>query len=229
MPERIVAAARDLLTISGQGFKDAFLFEHSLRVMRLSRRLAEVSEYRAKSPDAAALELAALFHDAGWALQFSQGRVERWQLLNRPTNDVQRELGAVVLLERIGDLSPAKTARLAAEAIRQCNDRNTSLVEARILADAESLDEIGLIYLLRQYRLYQADGRSLEQLLTTWQRRREYRYWDARLQDGFRSDAAREIARRRVQRAEAFVAELSHEHAGDDIAAPAETSSGPAP
>ncbi|TWT45336.1 HD domain protein [Phycisphaerae bacterium RAS1] len=216
-PDRVLSAARDLLTVAGQGFKDPFLYEHSLRVMRLAQRLAVLPEYQGRLGDPAALELAALFHDAGWALQFGQGRVDRWQLLNRPTSDVQRELGAVVMLERVGDLVPSRTARLAAEAIRQCNDRGATLAEARVLADAESLDEIGLMYLLRQFRFYQADGRSIEQLLTTWQRQREYRYWDARLQDGFRSDAAREIARRRVTEVESFIAALSREHGGEDV------------
>jgi hypothetical protein len=167
--------------------------------------------------DRAALAVAALFHDAGWVLEYHQGRCERGQLLTRPTNDLQRELGAAMLLEEAGPLLPAPIARLAADAIRQCNDRRTRLLEAILLAEAEALDEVGVIYVLRQFRQYQAEGRPLQQLADTWRRQQEYHYWDVRLNHSFRFETTRELARQRLAAVDAFMAALDRDLRGEDV------------
>ncbi len=216
--ERVVPLAKQLLVLPmGDTRQDFWLWEHSERVMHLTQELAGLPEISGKSPDATALAAAALFHDAGWIIEFHRGGLERWQLLARPTNDLQRELGALALLEEAGPLLPAPTARLAAEAIRQCNRRGTDLLEARLLAEAEALDEMGMIYVLRQFRQYQAEGRPLRQLVDSWQRQKEYRYWEVRLTNTFRYEATRELARRRLESVEAFMAALARDLAGEDV------------
>jgi hypothetical protein len=166
-----------------------------------------------------ALPAAALFHDAGWAVQVKQGRAERSQVLGRPTNDIQRELGAGMMQEQIGHLLPAAALRIAGDAIRQCNDREATLIEARLLADADNLDEFGVLNVLRQFRQYQSEGRSVEQLLASWARQHEYRYWDARLNDGFHFETTRELARRRLAAVELFMSALARDHSGLDVQA----------
>ena len=110
--------------------------------------------------------------------------------------------------------------RVAGDAIRQCSDRETTLPEARVLADADNLDDVGVLYVLRQFRQHQADGRSLEQLITSWSRQQEYRYWDARLNDGFHFErdarAGRSVASAAVEQ---FMSALGRDHAGLDVQA----------
>lgn len=216
--DRVVPLARQLLVLPmGESRRDAWLWEHSERVMRLAGMIADLPELAGREIDRTALAAAALFHDAGWIPEFHQGRFERWQLLTRPTNDIQRELGAAMLLEEAGPLLPAPTARRAAEAIRFCNDRGTDLSEARILADAESIDEMGALYILRQFRQYQAEGRPLQQLVDSWHRQKEYKYWDVRLADGFRFESTRALARDRLGPADAFIAALGRDLHGNDL------------
>jgi HD superfamily phosphodiesterase len=215
--ERIVALAKQILTVPGEnGRNDLWLWEHSERVLRLAGVLASLPEVGEQRPDPLALATAALFHDAGWAVQARQGRIDRWQLLCRPTNEVQRELGAGLMQEQIAHLVPANTLRVAAEAIRRCNHRDTEQPEARVLADADNLDDIGVLNVLRQFRQYQIEGRSLDQLLSSWARQREYRYWDARLNDGFHFQATRELARARLSAVEELMSALSRDHGGLD-------------
>lgn len=125
--------------------------------------------------------------------------------------------GAAPLQEHVGHLLPPKTARLAAEAIRQCNDRTTPLLEAQLLSEAENLDDVGVTHILRQFRQYQADGRPLKQLFESWARQQEYRYWEARLNDGFRFDTTRQLARERLRAVEAFMAALARDLQGTDL------------
>jgi len=216
--DRVLPLARQLLVLPiGEAHHDLWLWEHSERVMRLTRMVAALPEVNGEAANRTSLAAAALFHDAGWILEYHQGRYQRWQLLTRPTNDIQRELGAAMLLEEAGHLLGGSVARLAAEAIRRCNDRKTEMLEARILAESEALDEVGVLYVLRQFRQYQAEGRPLQQLWDSWQRQGEYHYWEVRLADGFRYETTRALARRRIEAVDAFMKALARDLHGDDL------------
>lgn len=216
--EAVTARARELLTLHVDGATDLSLWEHSERVAQSAELLARLPEIGTDRPDADACTVAALFHDAGWAVQYQQGIVQRWQLLSRPTSDVQRELGAAALIETVGRVLPQETVEIATEAIRHLNVRNTSLVEARVVAEAEALDEIGLLFMLRQFRQYQAEGRPLEQLLKTWLRQLEYRYWDARIND-LKFQVTRRIARERLHAVEQFMHAFARDREAGDLRA----------
>jgi len=185
--------------------------------MQLAQMLSRLPELAQTPPHVDAVALAGLFHDAGWAVQVRQQEIDHWQVLSRPTNDIQREFGAALLEEHVSEWFDADTVALAAEAIRQCNDRYTGLAEARVLADAESLDEIGVMCLLRQFRQYQAEGRPLDQLLESWHRQNEYRYWEARINDGLRLGATRELARERLNAVHPFMQALARDLIGTDV------------
>jgi len=199
------------------GVADAWLFEHSQRVMQLAVMLTELPELAGDRIDRLGVALAGLFAAAGWAVQASEDRVNRWQVLGRPTNDIQRELGASLMEEEIRHLVPADSLRQAALAIRQCNNRSADLREAQLVAEAEGLEGVGVLYVLRQFRQQQAEGRSLQHLLESWNRQREYRYWDTRIEEGLRFDATRKLARQRLAAIEEFMAALARDVAAGDV------------
>lgn len=208
--ERVGPLARQLLTLRDElGRNDLWLLEHSERVRQLARALAGLPEVAGWHVDGDALELAALCHDLGWAIQVQQGRFDRWQVLSRPTSDIQRELAAGWMAEQLAHIVPAEELHRAADAVRQCNSRSGASPEARLLNEAENLDEIGLLYVLRQFRQFQAEGRPLEQLVSSWQRQREYQYWDARINDCLRFDASRRLARLRLSDVDGFIRGLA--------------------
>ena len=216
--ERIVPIARQLLILElDEDRRDLWLWERAERVARLTQLVAHLPEVAHQPIDLLALGVAGLFHCAGWATQLQQGRLTRWQLLARPTNDIQRELGAALLQDHAAQELPPKTARLAAEAIRHCNDRSTALIEAQLLAEAENLDEVGAVHVLRQFRQYQAEGRPLAQLIASWERQKEYRYWEVRINDGFRFETTRRLARERLHAIEAFMQALARDMGGADL------------
>lgn len=218
--DRILALAKRLLTLPiDDTRRDLWIAEHAERVMHHALAIADLPQHAATATHREALVTAALFHDAGWVVEFQQGRWDRWQLLTRPTSDIQRDLGAAMMLEEVTSIIDPAVARRAADAIRECNHRNTSLHEARLLAEAEALDEVSVMYILRQFRQYQAEGRPLEQIVNTWDRHQEYQFWDVRLRDGFHWDETREIARRRLQSVGQFMAALRQGLEGADVRA----------
>lgn len=217
--DRLTMIARELLTPSHSSGADGWLWEHSERVMRLARQLTHAPEIATRTPDRTALAAAALLHNVGWVQPVENGQITPWQILQRPTNDVQREVAAGILEEHLRDVLPPETLACAADAIRQCSDRYTELTEAMVLADAESLADTGILYVLRQFRLYQAEGRSLDQLVQNWQRQKEYRYWEARINDGLRFECSRDIARHRLQAVEPLMQALAASLENSDVAA----------
>lgn len=216
--ERLSALARALLIIQEpDGRSDPWVWEHSERIERLTRWIARQRDLASRTIDHDALAAAALFHDAGWVVQFRQGQLSRLQLLGRPTSDIQRELGAAFLTEHAGHLIAGASLDRARSAIRQCNDRGTTSIEGRILADAENLDDVGAIQILKQARHYACEGRAVEQMLGVWARQHEYQYWDTRLKDFFHHESVRELARARLAAADRFMSALLAEHRGEDV------------
>ncbi|MBI5865213.1 MAG: HD domain-containing protein [Planctomycetes bacterium] len=219
MPEAVNAAAREVLTLrTSNGAPDLWLLEHSERVTKQAQALASIPELRAEPPDLTAVAIAALFHDAGWAVQARQGQVSTAQVCGRPTSDLQRELAVRAMNERLSGVLSGDVLQLAAAAIRECNNRYTTLAEAQVVAEAENLDEIGLLWVLRQFRQHQAEGRPLDQLLSTWRRQIEYHYWESRINDYLRWDISRRLARARLASVETFMAALARDRSGSDIA-----------
>lgn len=188
---------------------DKVVWEHSTRVARVAGTIAALPELAQRAIDRRALTAAALYHDAGWVLQFRAGESIPRDLLLRPTCDVQREMAAVWLSERLhGELSD-RSLELAANCIRFCNDRQTTLTEAQILAEAENLDEIGPQAIQLMIRRQMADGKTLADMIQLWQRQEEYHYWQARIKDSFRFEPIRRIATQRWQALRRFMLDLA--------------------
>jgi hypothetical protein len=170
-----------------------------LRVARLGEFIASLPELAPQGVDRSALAAAGLYHDAGWVLQVTTGAMPARELLLRPTTDIQRELAADWLEQQAGDVLPPGSLQRAIRAVRECGDRRTDLLECRILADADNLDNIGLQAMALMFRKFMAEGRAVVDLVAAWDRQEEYHYWQARIKECFHFPAVREIAERRYE------------------------------
>jgi len=214
--QQLAARARRRLVPRDGG--DTWLWDHTCRVVRTADRLRICPELAAQPPDATALHAACLYREAGWAIQWQEGRIQSAQLLARPTQDLQLELAAEALLDDAGGLLDSLTLDRAAEAIRQSGRREPTLPEAIVLSDACNLQAVGLIELLRQFRQYQATGQPLDRLIETARRKQEYRYWDAWIRDCLRLELSRELALQRVAALEGTLEALRQHLTAEDLA-----------
>ena len=187
---------------------DLVVWEHSRRVAQLADAIASVPEATGRGVDPIALTAAGLYHDAGWVIQVRAGALAHRDLLLKPTPDVLRELAADWLLTQLEGIVPPASLELAARAIRCCNDRQTDLIEAQILAEAENLDDIGPQTICAMLRKQRAEGKTLDDLLSAWQRQEEYHYWQARIKEGFRFPSVRAVAERRWRALRRFMNDL---------------------
>ncbi len=206
----------DLVIIDHQGREDVFLRERSDRLADLVEKIGDLPEATDLELDRTALRAAAIYHDAGWAIQCRQGIVTRAEILVRATTDAQRELAVALLESRLSDVLEPSSLQAAVEILRQTNRRDTAIVEAHILSDAVNLDEMGPLLLWVLVRRHALEGKGVQAALESWNARKEYGYWRARIEN-FHFEPVRQLAKERLACVEQYMAQLSVHNQGTDF------------
>lgn len=158
-------------------------------------------------PDADALEVTC------YALQLpmKQARPPTYGKLGRTNIRDRAEQAAELLVtfaaEQMDESLLDRTTRL----LHEVPHRHPVVEDARLLADAISLDDFGATGLIVQTIAHARQGDGINQLLEGYQKRDEYGYWEARLKDGFHFEPIRQIAKRRLARARQIVGLLAEE------------------
>jgi hypothetical protein len=216
--ESIWRQARTDLVIDERGLQDVFLWEHSARVARTATLIGSLPGVVAHPLDELALTAAALYHDAGWVVQYREGLLTRSEILGRATSDLQRELAAAMVEERLGHLLHGPSLETAVLSIRRMNDHAVTVPETQVLAEAANLDDIGVLSYWQSVRRCSNEGKGVQVAIDTWQRQKEYHFWEARIADAFRFEVVRELARQRLQKFGEFMDLLAYQHGGRDVA-----------
>jgi hypothetical protein len=138
--------------------------------------------------DRDALELAA------WALHLPDahvpgGRLGAQNLRTRAARAAER------LVELLAGHADSDLLDRTARLLHETPQRPPILDDAKLLCDALNLDDFGLTGLAR----LAAETRGTEPLRQALAARQRYRYWEARLRDGFYFDHPRALARRRLE------------------------------
>jgi len=223
--EPIIEIARSVLAgRSPLGREDTFLLDHSMRVMRVAERLAACREARAWRVDRFALSVAALFHQAATVRLDEERRTSTVYAAATMSAEDVKQYSAELAGDRLGSKLPERQLELVEEIIRRAHDDTTDLTEAKILSDADSLDDIGALGVWRDLRRYLLEGRAVEDAIHAWERREQYGYWDARIRDAFYLETSRRLAERRLAGARAFMQQLARERDASDLS-PEETGS----
>ncbi len=216
--DRVWQQARsDLMVATLTGDPDSFLWEHSSRIARASCAIARIECVQVLDPDLSAVAAAALYHDAGWVARFHGGEVDRCEILVRPPSETHRDQGALKMETGLANLLPREAIRRASLAIRSMSRRGTDSVEGRIVSDADNLDEFGPLALWPSIRRGLLDGKGIQAVIDTWQRRKEYQFWSARLNDSFHFEPVRKIAQKRLAIYESIMQEVECHLAVSDL------------
>ena len=210
-------ARADLTVTTPQGGQDVFLWEHTVRVTRSAEYISRIPEVQALGPDEISVVAAALYHEAGWIARLHSGEIERYEILLGPAPESSYMEGARMLERSLRDLIPSESLERSGAAIRALSDRHTKQIEAQIVAEADNLDEFGLMFLWPVIRRGALEGKGVQAVLDTWRRRIEYQFWTARLKDSFRFEATRRVAAARLARLEAFMSDLLVQQATEDL------------
>ena len=210
-------AKADLSVVEPGGKADSLLWEHSLRVMKAAELIASLCFPHPSPIDLTAVRVAALYHDAGWAVQTRDGTVSREEILSRPTSPAQRVLAAELLERRLGDHVPHPSLQKAIRVIRGLNDRQQSSPEGEVVAEAETLDQIGVLSLWPTIRRQLVEGKDIQSFLEGWRRQQEYNFWEARINETLHFEPIRNLARRRLQKFSELISEVARLQACGDL------------
>lgn len=207
--ERLESIVRKLVAGDDTGENsNPWIWNYTQRVCRNTDAICRYPSLADAQIDRDALTAAALFHAVGLAEHAAEKELSSGLVLVKPLTDVQRELSANALHQHGRAELSAAALRIAGDSIRRYHLADTDQIEARILCDAINLDEVGVLYLVRQLRLYQVEKRPVDKLVEAWQRQREYDFWGMRIEEGFRFAESREIAQTRVAAADHFITAL---------------------
>jgi len=217
--EPLIEEARDVLvTASPLGREDRFLFDHAVRVMRVAERLSHCREVRQWRIDRFALQVASLFHQAATVRLDEERRTSTVYAAATMSAEDVKEYSAELAGDRLRGRVPGRQLARIQEIIRRAHDASIDLAEAKILSDADSLDDIGALGVWRDMRRYILEGRAVADTVRAWQQREQYGYWEARLREAFNLETARRLAERRLEAARRFKEQLAVEREALDLA-----------
>jgi HD superfamily phosphodiesterase len=175
------------------------VFDHSLRVLEMAKRLAKDPQIQEKGVDELVLSTSALFHDAAWVDWVKMGQIQPTEIFSRPTDTEFCKRSAQIACDQVGKTLPARTLEKVVQAITEMKIPRPSLTDAVLLADADGLEDFGLLGFTLQVRMAQATGKSALQILETWHRQQEYHYWEARIKNAFHLRLSKTIANQRLE------------------------------
>lgn len=191
-----------------------------------AQRLVRNAEYICQLPELAEAGLqvdrfcliaAAYFSDAGLAW-YLEGKEREAGLGHCDANgDDLLEFSAQVAEKKLaGAVEKARIEKIT-KIITESGSHFTRVAEAMILSDARNLDDMGVVGILNEYRRHICRGKSVCDVLQSWKRKIDYRYWQARLKEGFRFEQVRKLAERRLCTAEEFMDQLKVEAEARDL------------
>lgn len=222
MPEidAVRKTAQQVLAIpTVTGKCDNWLWDRTQRVVRNVDhicRMSEISEANL-AIDRFCLICAAYFSDSGF-LHYSDPEEITSRVVLADLNVIDlRDFSVQVVGDNLAVvLSDAKIEKIC-KIIIESSNKFSEIIEAKILSDARSLDDMGAVGIFNEFRRHIVHGKGATDALNSWQRKVDYRYWEARLNESFRFESVRKIADRRFHSAEYFMKQLSIENSGKDL------------
>ena len=201
------------------GADDNWLWDRTERVVRNVEHICKLPEIAEANLaiERFCLLCAAYFSDSGFVHYADpEGVTARVALADLNVTDLRDFSTQVVADKLTGKLAGGKIEKIN-KIIIESSNKLTEMPEAGILSDARSLDDMGAVGIFNEFRRYVIHGKSVSEAIDNWQRKIDYRYWEAMLKESFRFESIRKIAGRRFHAAECFMKQLRLENTGKEL------------
>ena len=160
------------------------------------------------------LTTAAYFNYAAEACQLSKsGELKATDVKNTTNLQNSAEIAEKILCGHIDSTKIDKINRILVESFGNF----THMTEDMMLSEARNLAEMGAAGLFCEIKRYGLMGKSVNGAMETWQRKVDYQYWQARLQENFRFKSVRRLAEQRLNITAGFMKQLEIEIKAQDI------------
>ena len=212
--------AREVLMRSAPGGdEDNWLWDRTQRILRNVEHICRLGELvEADVPvDRFCLVVATCFADSGFTRYAEAEDVSSCLVLADVNSADLREFSTQIVSDKLAEtLSVAKIDKVN-NIIVESESRETNLTEAKILSDARNLDDMGAVGVLNEFRRNVIRGKGVSDVMESWKRKVDYRYWQARLKESFRFETVRKIAAQRFAATEYIMNQLKIENAAQDL------------
>jgi hypothetical protein len=201
------------------GKMDNWLWDRAQRLVRNVEHICRLPELdEANLPiDRFCLTAAAYFVDCGFARYAdAEDTSARIVLADISPGDLGDFSTQIVTDKLSGALAGPKIDKIN-KIITESGNRFSDMVEAKILSDARNLDDMGAVGIFNEFRRYVIHGKGASDVLESWKRKVDYRYWQARLKESFRFESIRKLAAQRFSAAEYFMNQLTAENNAKDL------------
>ncbi|HZK81940.1 MAG TPA: hypothetical protein VFC46_12755 [Humisphaera sp.] len=195
---KLVHHLQKILTmVDDHGSSSHRLLEDARRLWGRVRRFMGITPIDPAKLDLEAMELAC------YALQFPHRRVRTIPAARpaRPTVRERSEEAIEMLIRLAGKDAGEDLLERTARILREMHQRSPGIDEAKLLTDAVSLDDFGVMGLLRLAVQTARKGGGVSEVTDGIEKRIQYGYWEARLKDGFHFESTQSFARRRLENA----------------------------
>ena len=212
--------AREVLTSRALGHEtDNWLWDRTQRILRNVEHICRLPELvEADVPiDRFSLCAATCFADSGFT-HYADSEDTSSRLLLADVNPTDlRDFSTQVVSEKLAEtLSAAKIDKIN-NIIVESGNRETDLTEAKILSDSRNLDDMGAVGIYNEFRRDVIGGKGVSDIIESWKRKVDYRYWQARLKESFRFETVRKVAMQRFAATEYIMNQLKIENAAQDL------------
>lgn len=212
--------AQQVLTVTTlAGTADNWLWDRAQRLVRNAEHICRLPELTDANlaVDRFCLIAAAYFADAGFAhYADAEDTGARLVLADITPTDLWDFSAQVVSEKLAGAMAGPKIDKIN-KIIIEAGDRFTEMTEAMILSDARNLDDMGSIGIFNEFRRYVIHGKGASDVLQSWKRKVDYKYWQARLKESFRFESVRALAAQRYSATEYFMNQLEVENSARDL------------
>jgi hypothetical protein len=201
------------------GRTDNWLWDRAQRLVRNIEHICRLPELVETNLaiDRFCLMAAAYFVETGFARYADAEDTSARLVLADVTSDDLRDFSTQVVADKLsGALAGPKVDKIN-KIIIESGNRFTDMTEAKILSDARNLDDMGAVGVFNEFRRYVVHGKGASDVLESWSRKVDYRYWQARLKESFRFESVRKLAAQRFSAAEYFMNQLSVENSAKDL------------
>lgn len=212
-------AEQSLTVPSLSGQADCSLWDRAQRIARNVEHVCRFPELvEGNLPvDRFCLKAAAYFSDAGFARYANTKDTNASVVLaDLSVADLCQFSTQVVKDKLAGEITDAKIKKIN-KIIVEASTKKAKSTEARILSDARGLEDVGAVGVFNEFRKIIVHGCGVSDVLSSWKRKIDYRYWDIRLNESFNFESSAKIAKQRFAVAEKFMAQLAAEHTGRDL------------
>jgi len=211
--------AKELLTSASFNGDGGFLWARAQRLVCNVEGILQLPELSStdRQIDEFSLHSATYFCQTAMVEHFEKGDSADKIHFNHPQDVKGTDYCAKIVAKKLNPVVGGKRVRKINTIIAESWTSSAQMIEAKILSDARNLEDIGTVGIFNEFRRFINEGKSIFKMLRNWQKKIDYRYWQARLKNSFQFEGVRNIAAKRLLKATEFINQLDFEVTARDL------------